>query len=231
MTPARAVLFDFYGTLAYAPAWGPPVEEVLAARGLRTTPEARARWDSSMFDGQEHHEHSSSRDAYEAWERARLAALAEACGAPECDLDAVVGELHAALRAFEMSAYPEAAEVLTALREQGTTVAVCSNWGWDLDQSLAEAGLDGLVDVMVTSAQVGVRKPHPRIYEVTLEACRVEPGEALFVGDTWTCDVEGPLAVGMRAVHVARARAATDAAPPVPEGARRANDLWGVLAG
>src|SRR5205085_2060377 len=103
----RAVLFDFYGTLAFAPSWGPTFEEVLQARGFLATDEARARWRASVRDGQDHAEHSVNRDAYVAWERARLTDFATTCGIDACDVEAVVGELHDALRAFTMSAYPE----------------------------------------------------------------------------------------------------------------------------
>src|SRR5436309_823923 len=91
----------------------------------------------------------------------------------------------------------------TASTEQVASIAVCSNWDWHLDRAMAQAGLDGLVDVMVTSAQAGARKPHPRIFERTLEKCRVtDPAEVVFVGDSWGPDVEGPSAMGMRPVHV-----------------------------
>src|SRR5437016_1625892 len=122
----RAVLFDFYGTLAFAPSWGPTLEEVLAGRGIRATESARARWNASVHDGQDHAEHSTSRDVYLAWERARLASFVRDCGADDCDVDQVVGDLHDALRAFTMSPYPEAADVLGDLRAMGVVVAVCS---------------------------------------------------------------------------------------------------------
>jgi putative hydrolase of the HAD superfamily len=183
-----------------------------------------------VFDGQEHHEHSETREHYLAWELARLGRLADAAGVPEEDTEALVGDLHAASRAFELEAYPEAPAVIRGLRERGIAVAVCSNWGWDLDQALDQAGLRDAFDLVVTSAQVGVRKPHPLIFDETLSRMAMEPQEVIFAGDTWYPDVEGARAGGLRAVHVWRADAPPgDGPPPLVEGVERVRDLTGIL--
>jgi putative hydrolase of the HAD superfamily len=222
----KAAVFDFYGTLARATRWGPTVEEVLGRRGVSVAAAARARWEAEAADGVDHGGHSADRDRYVAWERARLRRLAEGCGVGPADLDEVVSELYATSKDFTLEAYDEVPAVLATLRQRGLTVAVCSNWDWDLDRALARSGLDDLVDVVVTSAQAGARKPHPRIYEVTLERCGVAAADAVFVGDTWGPDVEGPLAAGLHPVLVWR----NGAEPPadVP-GVGRIADLRGVL--
>ena len=199
------MLFDFYGTLARAVAWGPPAEEAFARHGFTLEPGTWDRWaELDLLDGAEHAEHSVSRDAYTAWERSLLRQRALACGVGEDDVDALVADLHAFAKTFTVEPYDEVAGVLTELRERGVTVAVCSNWDWDLGRALAQAGLHDLVDVAVTSARAGARKPHPRIFHHTLEQCGVDAAGTLFVGDTWTADVEGPLAVGLRPVHLHR---------------------------
>ncbi len=223
-----AVLFDFYGTLARAVAWGPTVGEVLARWGVALEPDAKARWDWEAADGVDHGEHSSDRDRYVAWEMARLRRLAEGCRVPPADLDEVVGELYASSKQFTLEAYEEVPDVLRRLRDLGVTVAVCSNWDWDLDRALDGAGLAHLIDHVVTSAQAGARKPHPRIYQKTLEQCGVTAAEALFVGDSWGPDVEGPLAAGLRPAHVWR-NGIEPPPQPVVDPVRRVQDLRGVL--
>ena len=158
-----------------------------------------------------HVEHSVSREAYRAWELERLRSRARACGVGDDELEALVADLYQATKTFTLAAYPEVPGVLAELRDRGLVVAVCSNWDWDLDKAMEQAGLTDAVDVVVTSARAGARKPHPRIFDHTLARCRLEPGEALFVGDTWVPDVEGPLAAGMRPVHVWREDRAHDA--------------------
>lgn len=229
--PARAAIFDFYGTLARAVSWGPDLAAVLATRGHRLAEAARAAWEAEVFDGMEHHEHSASRDHYLGWERARLRRLAEASGAGPDDVEALAAELHAATRDFRMAAYEEVPAVLDELRGRGLTVAVCSNWTWDLHDALDQAGLGEAVHVVVTSAQAGVRKPHAGIFALTLERCGVDPAEAVFVGDTWYPDVEGARGAGLRPVHVWRDSDlwAADPPPPLPDGVHRIADLRGVL--
>lgn len=113
-----------------------------------------------------------------------------------------------------MRRYDDVTEVLTELRRRGLVVAVCSNWYWHLEEVIAEVGLTGLVDVVVTSARAGARKPHPLIFHQTLEQCGLQPAEAMFVGDLWEPDVLGPLSVGIRPAHLWRVERSGEADPP-----------------
>ncbi|MEA2828363.1 MAG: putative hydrolase of the superfamily [Actinomycetota bacterium] len=232
------MLFDFYGTLARAVEWGETHEEIFARRGL---PGPGARWGSQWVggavDGEEHVEHSASRETYVAWELDRLRTRARACGVADDELEALVADLHRASKTYTLAPYDEVADVLAELRRRGLVLAVCSNWDWDLVRAVTDVGLDTLVDEIVSSAHAGARKPHPRIFDHTLERCRLEAAETLFVGDTWGPDVEGPLAAGLHPVHLFRADQAERAresgleptAPPLPPGVARATDLRGVL--
>ena len=228
-----AVIFDFYGTLAHsADAAGSNYESIyqtiFAARGY-TLEQSVLNDYYSRYDGVEHGEHSTSEVAYEAWVRTRLRDLTEACGVS----DAHVEELLDALRAVDQGAmvpYPEAAATLSSLREAGFAIGVCSNWGWELDAFLDEAGLLALVDVSVTSARAGSRKPHPDIYDISVSALGVEREEVLFVGDSWEPDVRGPRRAGMAAVHVWREEERHGLRPPPLEpGDHRVGDLTGVV--
>ena len=227
----RAVLLDFYGTLARAVTWGPTREEVLSRHGFTIPPDVRMRSGDQHIDGVEHLEESQSAEHYREWERDRLRRLVVECGVGPDDAEALVDDLYSATKSFVLEAYPEAADVLTELRRRRVIVAVCSNWDWHLDRALAQAGLDGLVDVVVTSARAGARKPHPRIFRHTLDRCGAAPAESLFAGDSWTPDVEGPLAAGMRAVHVWRPEFTAERGdpPPLTDGVVRIEDLQGVL--
>ena len=221
----RAVLFDFYGTLA-SHGEADPWSAVLAEWGYALDREALRVW-GEAHDGIEHAEASTSRDAYLVWERERRRELLLACGVRDEDCEAVGAAMDAVGAEQPLAVYPETVEVLESLHQAGVVVAVCSNWDWDLDRAVRGANLEPLVDIQVTSAQAGARKPHRRIYEVTLATVGVEPAEALFVGDSYGPDVLGPVDVGMRAVHVWRAD--HHDAPPLPDNAHRVRDLRGVL--
>ena len=238
MAEIRGVLFDFYGTLARAVTWGETHEEVFARRGLHGPgAEWGSQWVGGALDGEDHAEHSATRYTYTAWELERLRTRARACGVGDDELEPLVADLHRATKNYTLAAYDEVPEVLADLRQRGLVLAVCSNWDWDLDRAVASVDLERMLDPIVTSARAGARKPHPRIFDHTLDRCGLAPSEVLFVGDTWGPDVVGPLAAGMRPVHLfrpdqaerAREVGATPIAPPLPDGVVRATDLRAVL--
>ena len=55
-------------------------------------------------------------------------------------------------------------------------------------------------DEIVISAEEGVVKPYPQIYQITLERLHIEPGQAVFVDD-FIENVQGAQAVGVQAIH------------------------------
>jgi putative hydrolase of the HAD superfamily len=131
-----------------------------------------------------------------------------------------------------LEAYPEVPGTLRALRARGLQLAICSNWDWDLAEAVDDVGLTDLVDVQVSSAWAGARKPHPRIFRHTLEKLGVRASDALFVGDTWGPDVEGPRASGITPAYLSRDGHWPD--PGAPDDAERAGvaviaDLHGVV--
>jgi putative hydrolase of the HAD superfamily len=224
-----AVIFDFYGTLAhFADARASDYATVFASFGYEVAPSVFDGY-FTRYDGIDHAEHSVSEDAYEAWVLFRMRELVSCCGVDDAETDDVVEALRELDRG-EMVAYPEAAAVLESLRDAGLAIGVCSNWGWELDGYLHQVGLLDLVDSGITSARVGSRKPHPRIYARSAESLGIDPAGAVFVGDSWEPDVRGPRRVGMTAVHVWRDdERAGQRAPRLEPGDHRVSELTGVL--
>jgi putative hydrolase of the HAD superfamily len=90
--------------------------------------------------------------------------------------------------------------LLEALRVRGLRLGLVSNAfdpGWLLHRDLEQMGLAQRLDFSVFSSEVGMRKPHPEIFERALEALEVDPDRALFVGDRLYEDVRGAAEVGM----------------------------------
>ena len=219
----QAVVFDWFGTLAQWPD-GPAsnYESIFLSHGHRIDPDVFERY-HARWDGIDHAEHSTSRVAYLEWTRLRLSELAEECGVPEGQRSALVDAVIDLDSQGPMVTFPETIAVLGELRRRCVAVGVCSNWGWDLDVALASTGVAPLVDVPVTSARAGCRKPHPAIYESVLAALAVEASETIFVGDSWEPDVLGPIRAGMTSVHVWRDQ--TRPAPELVSGAYRVSGL------
>jgi epoxide hydrolase-like predicted phosphatase len=61
-------------------------------------------------------------------------------------------------------------------------------------------GFEQLVDDIVYSHEVGLRKPDPRIYELTCMRLRCRPEETIFIDDV-EANVAAAADVGLRAVH------------------------------
>ena len=74
-------------------------------------------------------------------------------------------------------------------------------------------GLD--VDAGISSFHHGRTKPHASIFRAVLDLLGVEPAEAVMVGDTIADDIEGALALGMRAILVDREGSHADFEPRV----------------
>jgi len=227
----EAVVFDFYGTLAESDGSGLRVADVVTEHGFELTDDIARRYWQDGLDGIEHPEPSESREHYRAWQAERLHSLLGECGIGAHDAEVMVARLRADDASPKMVAYADSAIVLERLRALGVRVAVCSNWDWDLAEAIDEAGLGEHFELLVSSAWVGARKPHPRIYRHTLDALGVDPQRTLFVGDTWNCDVDGPLVHGLRPVYVRRAHREPDHTAPgeIPAHVVALPDLHGIL--
>ncbi len=98
---------------------------------------------------------------------------------------------------------------LERLRGQGLTLAVISNTmrtpGTTLRKVLERYGLLASFAHATFSDEVGVRKPDPQIFALTLRALGVEPAAAVHVGDDAILDVLGARNAGLRTIQVTSA--------------------------
>lgn len=65
---------------------------------------------------------------------------------------------------------------------------------------LEREGVRDLFQEILISAEVGWRKPRREIFQTALDRMRLDPAEALFVGDSLEIDVAGAKQIGMDAV-------------------------------
>ncbi len=80
-------------------------------------------------------------------------------------------------------------------------IALLSNAGNDLRQALEEEWqISDVFDLIVISAEVGLAKPDPKVYQHILEQLGIEPHEAVFVDD-FIENVNAASAAGMYAIH------------------------------
>ena len=101
---------------------------------------------------------------------------------------------------FEL--YDDVPAALAALRSAGLRIGLVSNSARDVREFARHHGLD--VDAGISSFHHGRTKPHASIFRAVLELLGVEPSHAVMVGDTIADDIEGAVALGMRAILVDR---------------------------
>jgi HAD superfamily hydrolase (TIGR01549 family) len=77
---------------------------------------------------------------------------------------------------------------------------VTNNEYHEQEEKLRFLGLSQVVDPLVVSAEEHVAKPDPRIFRIALERAGARPNETVMVGDSWTNDVLGARAAGIRPV-------------------------------
>ena len=100
----------------------------------------------------------------------------------------------------------EMVTAINALRDIGLLIgALTNNWalaGGRTDARPHSLGHLGLFDIVVESAIEGMRKPDPRIYELTCERLAVKPSEVVFLDDLGI-NLKPARAMGMTTIKVA----------------------------
>lgn len=96
---------------------------------------------------------------------------------------------------------PESVDILAELRGRGYRLYALTNWSAETFP-LARRRFEFLKwfeDIMV-SGEVGMAKPDPGIFELTIERCRLEPAQTLFIDDS-PHNVEAGRKAGLHALH------------------------------
>lgn len=128
----------------------------------------------------------------------------------------------------ELAAFPEVPAVLEALKVQGLQVAILSNGAPKMLEAAARsAGIDGLLDAILSVEDVGVFKPHRSVYAMVGTRFATDPAEVAFVSSNgW--DACAAAAFGFHAIWVNRDGAPMDRLHGRP--AQILSDLAGLPA-
>ncbi|WP_116245834.1 HAD family phosphatase [Nocardiopsis sp. FIRDI 009] len=186
-----AVVFDYGGVLTG------PVRDTIAAwmESDGIDPESftrtlRAWLSRGAPDGTPIHRLETGELSVEEFDALLAAELGTVDGRP-VDPNGLLGRLFAGMRP-DQAMYALAEE----LRDLGVRVALLSNsWG----NAYPRERIDALLDPVVISGEVGLRKPQAPIYELTLDRLGLPAERVVFVDDAEP-NVLGARAVGMRAV-------------------------------
>ena len=105
----------------------------------------------------------------------------------------------AALLEKQTAALAYSKEILMQLRKH-VRLALVSNYYGNLTTVLKEYEMDGLFDVVIDSAVVGVRKPDSRIFSIAIEQLGCSPHEVMVVGDSLKNDIQPAQQLGCQTV-------------------------------
>jgi len=198
----RAVLFDVDFTLARpGPELGPEGYVRAGARhGLTLDPARYEEGRQAALAALERHPDFEHDD--EIWftftERIVRGMGGEPPASYECAVEITRGwERH---ENFEL--YDDVIPVLDELRRAGLKIGLVSNSARDVHAFARHHALG--IDAGISSFHHGKTKPHASIFRAVLDLLGVAPTEAAMVGDTIEADIDGALALGMRAVLVDR---------------------------
>jgi len=246
----RAVVFDLFDTLVRPPPRA-TVRALLDARGIDPSSPGYDLLLQGVAVGRALHAIGADVDAALAARltrpegdlRALLAAVAgPSHAAPLDDLAREAADLQAALLA-ETSLDPLAEGLLDRLARRGLRLGLISNIDAASRPLIGRLGLSRWFPEPTLSCDAGASKPSPRIFERELGRLDASADAAVMVGDSWTSDVVGALAAGMRAIWIDRgddaiARMlhhgdvaafkgrAADGRPRFVDGARRLLEGW-----
>ena len=203
----RGVTFDCWGTLIFdrpADAGATSFDvRVAALSRMCGLSDERAR--SLLTDAWTRHH-----DAWHALESFGSPGMARYClDAAGVDGGSRVAELTEAFEeassAHGVDVVPGAREALSEIRSRGLPTALVCDTGFSpgrvVRRMLAEKGLIEFLDVLAFSDEVGVPKPHARMFRHALDGIGVAPEAAVHVGDLRRTDVAGARALGMGSVR------------------------------
>lgn len=204
----RVALWDFDETLAFRPGrWSGVMLELLEDEGAdlevsRDDLRVALREGFPWHTPEEPHPHLGEADAWWDHVNAGLARAYERVGVDgETARRLAAGVRSRYTRAEDFHLFPDTLAALTRLRASGWRHVILSNHVPELHDIVQALGLHELVDAVLSSAHLGVEKPHPQAFLAAIAAC----GGAetiVMVGDNVEADIRGAEAVGLPALLV-----------------------------
>lgn len=178
----RAVLFDAYGTLFDVYSVGLLAEQLFPGQGQALG----ILWRDKQIEYTRLVTTSNSGEFYQPFWDLTRAGLRYACKRLGLDLG-VAAEDRLMNQYRHLSAFPETREVLQALRERGVATGILSNGDPGmLDVAVKSAGLEDLLDHVLSVDSIRKYKTHPDAYALGPKAIGLPARQIAFVScNSW----------------------------------------------
>ena len=105
--------------------------------------------------------------------------------------------------------YPDVLPCLEGLKG-GYRLGVIANQPGEVRAAMQRDGLEGFFEVWGVSDELGVGKPDPALFELSVKAAGVPPETAVMVGDRLDYDIRPAKATGMQTIWMLRGEAPDD---------------------
>jgi 2-haloacid dehalogenase len=118
---------------------------------------------------------------------------------------------------LELDAFPEVTDMLKKLKQAGLRTAILSNGSPRmLDAAVKRAQLAELLDAVLSVEDVGIYKPHPKVYQLAVDRLEVTASAITFQSsNAW--DAHAASAFGMRVVWCNRYSQRRERLPGAPD--------------
>jgi HAD superfamily hydrolase (TIGR01549 family) len=137
-------------------------------------------------------------EAYRRWFRA--------IGIEEERIDSIIDAIknHPFRHLFWSRMGEDTKEVLTWFRDRGYRLGIISNAEGQIKRLIDHAGLTSSFETILDSHEIGFQKPDERIFKRGLADLKVQPNEAVHVGDVFEADIVGARSAGIIPILVDR---------------------------
>ena len=99
---------------------------------------------------------------------------------------------------YQTALFPKAIETLEELKDKGYEMHIITNGFEEVQHvKIKESGLAPFFSEIITSEQVEVRKPHPKIFKHAISRAQTDPKESMMIGDNLIADIIGAKDFGM----------------------------------
>jgi 2-haloacid dehalogenase len=118
---------------------------------------------------------------------------------------------------LKLDAYPDAAEALAAVRAKGKRTAILSNGSPSmLDSAVRAAGLEKLIEMVLSIEDVGIYKPSRRVYRHAQHKLGLADALSVCFVSANPWDAQGAAQFGFQSVRIDRAGLPDDRIPGKP---------------
>jgi putative hydrolase of the HAD superfamily len=192
----KAVIFDLFGTLVYQATWSTQ-QSVLnqMASVLSISPEDIKKQWSDTFDARMKGEFPDY--------QANIKFICRQLDIPFNDSQIeLASQVRVEMVKKEFTPREYALEVLTILKAKRLKTGLISDCSYPVPDIWPDTPLALFIDEVVFSCEVGIKKPDPRIYQITVDKLAVKPEECLYVADGIGQELASASKLGMHAVQI-----------------------------